>query len=573
MIIILPLFSVQVFHYLPSLLPVLSPVFRASKSAQQLLAQKSFACLRSSIDSMPRLGSIELFTIERPSIRDRLRDNILPLDTERLAIRDSIAVARSRLAELEASGLHFPRKDPHYHGPAALRQYISDYSSLLAPIRLLAVEILQAIFVHPDLHGFERMGPRIITMYRRHVIGKVSHHWREVARGTPELWSSFQVKLFVYKPYPDLEGLRLRLDRSKGVPLSISFDLMPPKQVDEPERPGYTARVAETVAPFLCHAERWAHVALPLDSVSISVFAPVQDRLLRLETLAFIGAADRLSREVRIFANAPKLRFLYPGRNMNPPRNLPPLPWHQLHQVYIHWMVTAEFVAVTPKLRDIIIMGGPTFDDRQFSPTLSPPSSSPTIQKIILHGESDKSRAATKVLNHINAPQLKELFLVQCAGWDPPSIPALIQRSGCSLETLVLQGGFLRPVDLLALLSEIPTLSTLVLIDNIPNTVTNRVLDELTLTALLPGLRTFVMKAIHLFTTDTLLTMLERRMALGSPSPLINIDITLLDRDVAASNLTRFSALPGVVSTHAPPVWHIFAGSRRDWRYTDHSEL
>jgi hypothetical protein len=115
-------------------------------------------------------------------IRDRLRSNIPPLGAERLAIRESTRIAQLRLAETDTQDFLDIASER-----GALRQYISEYSSLLALIRLLPVEMLGRIFIQPAIHNSEMFGSTVVTMYRPKVIGEVSHHWREVARGTPKL--------------------------------------------------------------------------------------------------------------------------------------------------------------------------------------------------------------------------------------------------------------------------------------------------------------------------------------------------------------------------------------------------
>ncbi|KAJ6535051.1 hypothetical protein B0H19DRAFT_437243 [Mycena capillaripes] len=508
---------------------------------------------------------MELFEIQNPNVRDRLRYNVLPIEPERLAIQNSISTARMRLAEIRATD-----SPDHDVEAGALTQYMSEYSSLLAPIRLISVEILEIIFIQPAIHNFERMGPSLVTMYRPNAIGEVSYHWREVARRTSELWSSFRVSLNQTR-YSDLTQIRLRLERSKNVPLSISFGLVSTFDYETPEGLRHIAVVKEIVAEFLPHAERWAHVALPPEHLFL--FSSTEGRLRNLQTIAFLGGPHSSATESAIFKNAPKLRSLSVN-HMRHPTDLPALPWHQLRQAlidsYDKWTVTAEVLALAPRLRSIIISSGPPLDERRHTPPPIPtPLPSPEVRKIVLLGNDARHHAVTKVLNAIDTPHLRELFLVKCAGWDAPSVPALVQRSGCFLNTLVLQEGRLRPTELLNLLSALTTLQTLVLIDNIPNTVTNIVIDGLT--PLLPALSTLVLQGSHLFSTNTLLTMLENRMA--SQSPLVNIAITLPNREITPSDLERFAALRGVKSAYFSPVWFIFAGARRNWRYKHDSEL
>ncbi|KAJ7256167.1 hypothetical protein B0H12DRAFT_1112678 [Mycena haematopus] len=123
-------------------------------------------------------SAMALFEIQNPNIWDRLRYNILPSDMERPAIQHSIRFAQSCLAK-EA-----PQDSATRYSAVALRQYISDYSSLLAPIRRLSVEILQLILVDPNIHDRRWIGSHRVVMYRTKAIGGVSNHWREVIRAT-----------------------------------------------------------------------------------------------------------------------------------------------------------------------------------------------------------------------------------------------------------------------------------------------------------------------------------------------------------------------------------------------------
>lgn len=330
------------------------------------------------------------------------------------------------------------------------------------------------------------------------------------------------------------------------------------------------------VEEFLGHAERWVHVALHLQLLSL--FSSIQHQLPNLQTIAFLGSPDN-ARESKIFENAPKLRFLSMER-MRDLTELPTLPWHQLIQASLNsldkWTVTTEVLALAPNLCSIIITDGPPLDERGwFPPPIPIPPPSSGLRKIVLLGKDAKQQAVTKVLNAINTSHLSQMFLVKCAGWHGPSIPALIERSGCCLETLMLQESQLRPTELLALLSAIPTLRTLALVHNTPSTVTNIVLNALIQSdgeaGLVPVLSTLVLWGSYLFSTDKLLKMLEVRM--GPHSPLVILNITLPDREITPSDLERFAALPGVNSTCWAPVWCIFTGAYRDWRYNHDTEL
>ncbi|KAF7294610.1 F-box domain-containing protein [Mycena indigotica] len=87
-------------------------------------------------------------------------------------------------------------------------------SSVLAPIRKLPPEILQAIFLACLDHK-----PNVIP-----ITGQICQHWRKITISTPELWSNISVgrtRFMAHEKYQDLAALFL--ERSSNLPLSISL--------------------------------------------------------------------------------------------------------------------------------------------------------------------------------------------------------------------------------------------------------------------------------------------------------------------------------------------------------------
>jgi hypothetical protein len=88
----------------------------------------------------------KLFHIpQHDSVLDHLCQNILPSEQERLQIQQSLEKARAWLATLTSS-------DDKAEEKAEAETYISDYSSLIAPIRTIPPEILSKILLHLDIH-------------------------------------------------------------------------------------------------------------------------------------------------------------------------------------------------------------------------------------------------------------------------------------------------------------------------------------------------------------------------------------------------------------------------------------
>ncbi|KAJ7677726.1 hypothetical protein DFH06DRAFT_559366 [Mycena polygramma] len=515
----------------------------------------------------------QLLEISKPRLTDLLRSNVTPLDEERVTIAASIAIARSRLAEMEAAP-----DDSYASDKIVLRRYIAKYSSLLAPIRLLAVDVLQTIFSHPGIHESTRMGPLVVTMYRPMVIAAVCRHWRDIVLGTPQLWSTLQVKL--WGGYAALQWIRLCLERSKNSPLTLNFHWVRGYNVDPMKR--HTQAFEETMGELAGHAERWQHVALPSSEDFLTHSSLAQDRFPSLETLEFHRVFPQ-QKELGIFANTPRLQSLS-LQSSEDISKLPALPWGQLTCVSAPDAFTVPLLARAPQLRGIIICMGHSAEQ----PVLPQPSFLPAhceyMRTIVLSGERSQNRALMKILLHIVTPQLTELFLVDCAAWDAASIPTILQRSGCHLKTLLLQDTRVRAGELVALLPSLPTVETLVLADCIPNALNNSVLEALTLftgtDAVLPALRTFVLTGSYLFTPEKLLTMLESRTGSQSQS-LVTIDIVLLDSGFNDTELNRFVALRGLGSSRLrcldqarrPVRFSSGNTGRREWRWTERSSL
>ncbi|KAJ6482295.1 hypothetical protein C8R47DRAFT_1133574 [Mycena vitilis] len=375
---------------------------------------------------------MELFEI--PNIRDRLRSNHLPSEAEKTAIVSSIAVAELRLKELKAPRSDDPLDDEDVDLALVLSQHILDYSSLLAPIRLLSEDLLQLIFLHHNLHGFLRIGPYLVTQYTPKMFPAVSRHWRNVACATPELWSTFKLR-FQGGRYSSPEWTRIRLERSKNTSLSVFFHWEGVSHVDVPDRPRHRKAVADTVGAILCHAERWAHVALPLHYQFLRPFSSAQDRFLRLQTIAFLNIPDLLSKDLQMFAHAPQLRFvsLHSTRS---PDHYPPLPWNQLTHASLNasetFLIPAQVMALAPELRGVVISDGPSLSDPRLP---APPGPSPTLRKVVLLGQNSKLRCVTRTLDSLNAPSAKELLIVKCEVWDPLPIPEFVLRSECCLAS------------------------------------------------------------------------------------------------------------------------------------------
>ncbi|KAJ7437460.1 hypothetical protein B0H11DRAFT_1885203 [Mycena galericulata] len=258
---------------------------------------------------------MDLYNIPEPGLDERLRCNLLPSDTERKAIIDSLTTADRRISEIRAQSVAVSSAEEDM-----LCRYITDYSSLIAPVRRLPDDILETIFL--DLHEFVNVGQvtpsLVVDKHNPHILASVSRHWRCVALHTVRRWSSVYVD--GTRGQYSLRVLRLCLERSRGAGLSITLDLspnLPPNM--------------EILNEIMAHAERWVHFSLitPPDTRHLLLFAPVRGRLASLEKIEIKftwGYDSGAIADLDVFEHAPRLETLELDTFLG--YHIPPLPFH-----------------------------------------------------------------------------------------------------------------------------------------------------------------------------------------------------------------------------------------------------
>ncbi|KAJ7144147.1 hypothetical protein C8R44DRAFT_759539 [Mycena epipterygia] len=475
--------------------------------------------------------------ILEPSISNRLRSNMIPSEAEKNLIVSSLDNARARLANLGSNEAQDSTEIP-------IRDYISNYSSLLSPIRLLPPDVLGDIFLVPDIHDHLATGHRSRTVdgYTPHV-ASVCRYWRSVALETPRFWASI---------YTSLSGsprclalLRLFLLRSKHAPLSIQLT---PKS--------YEAANDEIIREILQQTRRLNHLSMPMHMPHIGLLFAASIVAPSLQTITFNSSPDSLA-GITVFTDLPRIHAVSFGR-LRSLDQIPPLPYHQIKQVSITLrsipdMMCGELLLLFPNLQTLVVgISTQNMGTRHCPPSLTLRLSS-TLRTLILDGEDRRTDCLFCAFNGMNLPNLEQLELVNCCVWDPPSILSFQRRSACQLKELVLENTRVRATDLLDLLRLLPMLESLVMTHLIPNSVTNDFLAGLTFSSshsprapvAVPMLTRIVLTGVYLCSTDALLRMVESRLNFdNSHNRLSNIHIGLETREVRLRDRERFASLP-----------------------------
>ncbi|KAJ7689340.1 hypothetical protein B0H17DRAFT_1135146 [Mycena rosella] len=469
------------------------------------------------------------------NIRERIRHNILPSETERAAILESVITAESRLSEIRAAA---PGSTGVIEEEIQLRRYISDCSSLFAPIRLRSDDLLETIFLL-NIHGIVNFNydTRFLVVDPRNpnALAAVSRHWRSAALDTPWLWSSFHVT--GSRCQYTLRRLQLHLERSEDAALTIILDLSSGLPLN-----------LEILDEIMKHAERWIGFRISTPHYQyLNLFASVCDRLHWLEEISFeltpgTAQIDPTS-DMNALKEAPKLRTVR-FRYLRDIGCIPVIRFHQTGTVGFTW-------SDPPLCGDILPVMFPNAENLIFSPVFAflsfhnpshpVPKLHRTARKIAIFG-GDSKEYDMMILHRLTTPNLRKLHVIDCAVWDAPSITSFFARSACPLQTLVLRNTRMRAGELLALLRAGPSIQVLILADLLSNSIINLVITAL---APLPGsdvalpvLARIVLTGMYLFSTDALLRMLEGR----SPS-LADVDLAFPAREMGPADRARFTAL------------------------------
>ncbi|KAK7023249.1 hypothetical protein R3P38DRAFT_2628243 [Favolaschia claudopus] len=470
---------------------------------------------------------MELFEVQSPSIRDRLRYNQPPSDSERLAIQASIHAAQARLGEPPSSTVK----------AAEIEAYICQYSSLLASIRRLPVDILRSIFLQPFAHeknGKKFAQPSIIAQYKPNTLGAVCFHWRCITCETAPLWSHLIV-LLNRSRRPTIDGLRIALRRSQNVPLDLDFHSAMSRML-------WSAEDSDMMQEVLIHCERWARISLTLESRLLQELSPAQNRLQNLHALTLSGDTGDDLLPTLVFSNAPKLRLLKLTRIGGGRTELPPLPWQQLTELCVG---TNDD---NPELFHRVLSQGEDIRELSLRLSSNPPPLphvvSSSVQKIIMYGHLGENKHEMKALDRMTTPGLTDLRLVYCRFWDLPVIQAFVRRSSFNLQTLMLLVVPIRARELSLLLELVQTVEVLHLQDLLPNAITNEVVDALNTkispTPLLPGLTALAVSGTYLSDFGKVLALLESRLTPPDHIPRVAVlDMTLFNVGFSAQSLQK----------------------------------
>lgn len=238
---------------------------------------------RSYVESVPlddlRANALPC-TTERATIQghvDRLTEDVARYEHELMRLKQAVAVLEEEKLRVEA--------------------YRDHWTSLLAPVRRLPLELLERLFYEYALCITSVF--KIDPIPKPHRVSAVCVHWRKVALDSPRLWSSISltsnIPLYWGRGEHKVDLLKSWLGLSKTFPLSIHLS------VDGTTALPFTDQIYE----LLAHSSRWRELDLFVQrSEYLSHLTRIRGRLDSLEQLRISGD---VASAMRLFTHVPRL--------------------------------------------------------------------------------------------------------------------------------------------------------------------------------------------------------------------------------------------------------------------------
>jgi hypothetical protein len=303
--------------------------------------------------------------------------------------------------------------------------------NLVLPISRLPTEVLCHIFVAAvEEETARRQSSTKVPLYLSHVC----HIWRNIAFELSDIWATINCHIVKGNVPTQARNLRNWIARSKERLLSIQVSFQ-----DEQSWNETTSRTI--IATLVSHSHRWKKVDLIILKSWLPYLESVQGKVQNLESLS-IRTAIRSGNpdpvyDISGFDEAPSLREVVlscAGADYT-------LPFIQLSSVTL-LQPTIGNVLELLQLSPFMIQGRflELIDDPDWPTTIAPPHAA--LEQLTISLTDSAPFPIEDVLDHLMLPQLcrLSLALVSHDSNSLNSVKALIDRSGCPLSTLQIQG-------------------------------------------------------------------------------------------------------------------------------------
>ncbi|KAJ7629793.1 hypothetical protein DFH06DRAFT_1225418 [Mycena polygramma] len=321
---------------------------------------------------------------------------------------------RARVAELQSQIAQLERAISQLRlEQSKVQQRLDSYKY---PVLTLPSELVSEIFVrvlppYPDLpQPVDQSSPTTLT--------QICQRWREIALGTPALWSA--ISSFDFDEERELGIFKLWLQRSRHCPLSIQLGT---------DRNWASKELVEAVVP---HRARWQNLKIDVEVENLRVFDGPMPLLRRLELLVGTGlvasglVADIARHELPLLCtlvlkNAAALQLTFP--------------WTQLTSLTLFAIRPVECVPILVQTRNLVHCKLEVYreDPSSAGPRRDIPL--PFLQSLTL---IDSRTPAKDFFQNLIIPALRSLKIPERFLFPNPieSLAAFVSRSGTRLDEL-----------------------------------------------------------------------------------------------------------------------------------------
>ncbi|KAJ7648041.1 hypothetical protein FB45DRAFT_1052415 [Roridomyces roridus] len=370
---------------------------------------------------------------------------------------------------------------------------------------------------------------------------QVCHQWREVALGTPALWSTINLDLRCWS----LPAEARRAD--------FLHDVMMDRLADALKRTrqnlltinvhGVGECRPEALAAVAAVSHRWRSAKITIETIMLDTLAPISGNLPFLQNVTIQGLnedEDVISEAMQYFSTAPLLRRV---EFCGPAKAVAHMPLEQIELLWYKGVGGPDLSHVCSQMARL-----PTGSalhiplDFECIAEVSLPAGLeilPVVSYIAElntysygHEGVDTEAVFNALFTKIRLPELKRLTISGAPAdedslrpllWAHSSMLQLVQNAGSNLRLLALPDVQISERELLDVLAAVPALEHLLISDQVPehHLITDTLLDALSHTesntpALIPNLSTLIFRSLQAFTVPALLQLLISRTTAAS---------------------------------------------------------
>jgi len=336
--------------------------------------------------------------------------------------------------------------------------------SLLAPIKKVPADILTNILAQSSTtnelwqkRGVDRSGLVPSTV----ILSGVCASWRKLTHSTPSLWANFSIvsSRKIKNLGHLLHLLKLYLQHSYQYPLSFQVSC------------SKTIHIHADVYTLLCqHAERWRAVTLDIDNKSLQLesLLNIQGRLPLLEEIEIMNTGG--SNNFKPFSVCPRLRKFICGAMVDTIN----IPWVQIEELVLYAksaVTAAECCVRCPQLTSLELYTTQTSKIDRVREELP----FVTSLKLTLPTQEshDNQTLLANTFKQFALPALESLTIYGegnlAHSWSPHTFRSFLKASACSITSLTLETVGINSSELIEILSNLPSLTSLEIIDQFVN--------------------------------------------------------------------------------------------------------